>query len=87
MVAPTKFGALLASNDKETRDKALKAVTRFLKRAHNIDELELAKVPPCSASALHACVTSCRAALRVAPSSAYESACDWLRRCGRRSSS
>ena len=44
MVAPTKFGALLASNDKETRDQALKAVTRFLKRSHDIDELELSKV-------------------------------------------
>ena len=30
--------------DKETRDQAVKALTRYLKRSHDIEELELAKI-------------------------------------------
>ena len=49
-----KFGQALASNDKEVREKAVKALERYLRRAHDIDELELRKIwralwPPCSA--------------------------------------
>ena len=37
---PFQFGQLLASNDKVTRDKAVKSLTRHLKRSPHIDELE-----------------------------------------------
>jgi ribosomal RNA-processing protein 1 len=39
-----KFGQALASNDKEVRDKAVKALERYLRRAHDIEDLELRKI-------------------------------------------
>jgi ribosomal RNA-processing protein 1 len=39
-----KFGLMLGANDKATRDKAVQALTRYLKRAPEISELELAKI-------------------------------------------
>ena len=41
---PFQFGQLLASNDKVTRDKAVKSLTRHLKRSPHIDELELMRI-------------------------------------------
>ena len=34
-----KFGQALASSDKDVRDKAVKALERYLRRAHDIEEL------------------------------------------------
>ena len=39
-----KFGQRLVSNEKEIRDKAVKAVSGYLKGAHSISTLELAKI-------------------------------------------
>lgn len=39
-----KFGQQLASNDKATRDKAVKALTKFLKTGCVMEEIELAKI-------------------------------------------
>ena len=39
-----KFGQRLASNDKETRDKAVKTLTRYLKSGPVLEELDLAKI-------------------------------------------
>jgi len=39
-----KFGQALASNDKVVRDKAVKALEHYLRRAHDIEELELRKI-------------------------------------------
>lgn len=39
-----KFGQTLASNDKATRDKAVKALSRYLKSGRVTEELELAKI-------------------------------------------
>ena len=39
-----KFGQALASSDKDVRDKAVKALERYLRRAHDIEELELRKI-------------------------------------------
>ena len=39
-----KFGQALASNDKEVRDKAIKSLERYLRKAHDIDELEVRKI-------------------------------------------
>ena len=39
-----KFGQALASNDKEVREKALKALGRYLHSAHDIEELEMRKI-------------------------------------------
>ena len=41
---PFQLGQLLASNDKVTRDKAVKSLTRHLKRSPHIDELELMRI-------------------------------------------
>ena len=39
-----KFGQTLASNDKATRDKAVKALSRYLKSGRVTEELEMAKI-------------------------------------------
>ena len=39
-----KFGQALASSDKEVRDKAVKALERYLRGAHDIEELEVRKI-------------------------------------------
>ena len=39
-----KFGQALGSSDKEVREKAVKALERYLKSAHSIEELELRKI-------------------------------------------
>eukprot|EP00325_Prymnesiales_sp_UTEX-LB-985_P026949 CAMPEP_0174726590 /NCGR_PEP_ID=MMETSP1094-20130205/48089_1 /TAXON_ID=156173 /ORGANISM="Chrysochromulina brevifilum, Strain UTEX LB 985" /LENGTH=296 /DNA_ID=CAMNT_0015928189 /DNA_START=16 /DNA_END=903 /DNA_ORIENTATION=+ len=38
-----KFAKLLASSDKDEREKAMKALELFLRRAHDIDDLEMRK--------------------------------------------
>ena len=39
-----KFGQALASNNKETRDKAVRALERYLQTARDIEELDLRKI-------------------------------------------